>query len=310
MPNIPYTIRNYRPSDLDGYVKLALEAEKLKPGGDCASPQAVAERLRRPNYSPEQDIFVAEVAGEMAGFIHLTPELAIGRVLIDYFIHPQHRRRGLVRRLLEHATRRARELGAEVLQANVRRDNLSVRRALSRLGFRVVRRFLELRLGLSQLPDVAHHPYSLRHLEPGEEGLLAHLQNRCFAHTWGYNPNTAEEIAYALKLGGASTQDVTLVCEQGKPVAYCWGRVNCQSEQGGEEKRGRIFMLGVDPERRGRGIGKIALLAGLAYLKKRGVLNAEITVDSENQAALALYRSIGFAPWTSSLYYEKKLEHP
>jgi mycothiol synthase len=267
----------------------------------------LAEHLRRPNYSPEQDMFVIEAAGEIAGFINLTPELAIRRVLIDYFIHPQHRRRGLAKGLLDHATQRASELGAEVLQANVRRDNSSTRKTLSRLGFRMVRRFLELRLAISELPEVAHHAYSLRYLESGEEALLAHLQNRCFADTWGYNPNTAEEIAYSLKLSGASAQDVTLVCEQGRPVGYCWARINCGSERGGEGKRGRIFMLGVDPSYRGRGIGKIALLAGLAHLKSRGVLTVELTVDSQNQAALALYHSLGFELWTSSLYYEKRI---
>ncbi|MBA7679601.1 Mycothiol acetyltransferase [subsurface metagenome] len=66
-------------------------------------------------------------------------------------------------------------------------------------------------------------------------------------------------------------------------------------------------MLGVDPDYRGRGTGKKVLLAGLAYLKSKGRRVIELTVDSENRAACALYRSAGFKLRTSSLWYEKVL---
>jgi ribosomal protein S18 acetylase RimI-like enzyme len=49
------------------------------------------------------------------------------------------------------------------------------------------------------------------------------------------------------------------------------------------------------------------LLAGLAYLKSKGLQAAELIVDSENKAACALYRSVGFEVQTSSLWYEKVL---
>jgi ribosomal protein S18 acetylase RimI-like enzyme len=65
-------------------------------------------------------------------------------------------------------------------------------------------------------------------------------------------------------------------------------------------------MLGVDPDYRERGIGRIALLAGLNYLKSKGASIAEITVDSENKAARALYDSVGFRRWSGSLWYEKE----
>ena len=64
-------------------------------------------------------------------------------------------------------------------------------------------------------------------------------------------------------------------------------------------------MLGVEPDYQGMGVGKRVLLAGLARLKSKGLRVAELTVDSENKAACALYRSIGFEGQTSSLWYEK-----
>jgi mycothiol synthase len=64
-------------------------------------------------------------------------------------------------------------------------------------------------------------------------------------------------------------------------------------------------MFGVDPDYRGKGTGKRVLLAGLAHLKSKSLQVVELTVDSENEVACALYESIGFRVRTSSLWYEK-----
>ena len=64
----------------------------------------------------------------------------------------------------------------------------------------------------------------------------------------------------------------------------------------------------LQPDYRGRGIGKKTLLAGLHYLQSKGVRVVKLTVDSENKSALALYSSVGFKPQTVSLWYEKVID--
>ena len=71
-----------------------------------------------------------------------------------------------------------------------------------------------------------------------------------------------------------------------------------------EDEIKRVFVL---PEYQGKGVGEKTLLAGLACLKKKKNRFAELTVDSENKAASALYQSIGFKARTISLWYEKKV---
>lgn len=301
-----YAVRNYRPSDLEDYVKLKITAQKLRPVSQCHSPQAIRENLKRPNYLPEKDLFVIESAGKIVGFMDITPELYSRRVILDCLVHPEHQGRGLARRLLTQATRRAKELGAEVARVNISQENELAKSILPRLGFRAARRFLELKLSLDeiQLPDISHSVFRQRHLKSGEEEELARIQNRCFADTWEYNPNTPEEIAYLLNLSHNSPEDVILIYEEDKLVAYCWTGLNCETEA----DLGRILMIGVEPDHRGRGIGRVALLAGLAHLKSKGVRVVELTVDSENEAARALYRSAGFKDWSGSLWYEKALD--
>ena len=310
MGNLPYLIRNYRPPDLADYAHLKITAEKLRPGGSGYSLQDVKENLGRPSYSPEQDLYVIETAGRIAGFIDITSELKIGCVVLDCLVLPEHRRRGLGRKLLEGALRRAGELKTKVARVKIGQDNTIARKVLPELGFRVVRRFLELRRPLDEInpPEAVQNAVTRHHLPPGEIDTLTWLQNRCFTGDWGYNPNTTEEIAFNIKMSHGSPEDVILVYAADKPVGYCWTMINREVEAAKGKRKGCIYMLGTDPDYRGRGIGRIALLAGLIYLRRQGARLAEITVDSENQIARALYQSVGFKKWASSLCYEKAID--
>lgn len=305
-----YITRNYRPSDFEDYVKLSIEAEKLEPAGRCISPQVLSENMGRPNYSPEQDMFVVETSGKIVGFINITPEIKTSRVILDCLVHPEYRRKGLAKKLLGYAIPRAKELKAKVARVSIRQDNVVAKKVLSRLGFQFVRQYQKLMLQLTEahLQDITSHNYVSRHLQHDKEEKLTQLQNRCFANTWGYNPNTNKEIAYSLRLSHCSPEGVILIYEGNKLVGYCWTKINFEAEVTNSERKGRIFMLGVDPDYRGKGIGKIALLAGLAHLKNKGVRVVELEVDSENKAALNLYRSVGFRSWSSILWYEKTID--
>jgi GNAT superfamily N-acetyltransferase len=176
MSDSPYTVRNYRPSDLEGYVKLRIAADKQQPGGQCNTPETVREALRRPGYTPEQDLFIVSTTGKVIGFTDITPELRSGRVVLDCFVQPEHRNQGLGSQLHNQAIRHAKELGAKTARISIWQDNTTAQRVLPRLGFRMVRRYLELWLPLTEvtLPDIGDI-YSVRHLQPGEEDKLAQI---------------------------------------------------------------------------------------------------------------------------------------
>jgi mycothiol synthase len=126
--------------------------------------------------------------------------------------------------------------------------------------------------------------------------------------SWGYNANTSEEINYRINLPNCSQKDIILAFDSNKPIGYCWTRINLQKDKAPSEGMGRIYMLGVDPDYRGRGFGRQLLLVGLSYLRSKGLRVVQLTVDRENKAARALYKSVGFKLWTSTLWYEKRLD--
>ncbi|MBA7639045.1 Mycothiol acetyltransferase [subsurface metagenome] len=234
------------------------------------------------------------------------PELTIRQVILDCWIRPEHRGKGLATKLLSYATNRAKELGARMARVSIMEGNVVAKEVLSRLGFSLVRRFLELSLDIADVQwlDINQAALGCRYLQRGEEDKLAQIQNRAFAGVWGFNPSTVEEIIYRANLSTCSPEDIVLIYEGDKVIGYCWTGTACE---GGatSERKGRIYMLGIDPDYRGKGTGKKALLAGLARLKSRGLQVAELTVYSENKAARALYKSIGFKVRTSGFWYEK-----
>ncbi len=60
------------------------------------------------------------------------------------------------------------------------------------------------------------------------------------------------------------------------------------------DEPGEIYIVGVDPSARGRGLGRILTQAGLAHLRAAGRPGAILYVEAENQPALKLYRQLGF----------------
>lgn len=300
-------IRNYQTADFHKYALLQAEIEKLEPTGRCVSQRFIAEQLRRPNYCPGQDLFIAEIDKDIVGSVNIESELAIGRVVLDCRVHPEHRVRTLVTELFNSSINRAKELGAKAAHVNINEDNVTIRKILLELDFSLVRRFLELKLDIGCLDGLGTHPnIEFCYLRPGEEDKLTRLQNCAFAGTWGYNPNTVEEIIFRINMSTCSRQDIVLAYEGDRATGCCWTGISCE-EGIPSIRKGRIHMLGVDPDYRSEGIGRELMMAGLARLRDRGLRVAELTVDSENRTARRLYESVGFEVQANTLWYEKSI---
>ncbi len=60
--------------------------------------------------------------------------------------------------------------------------------------------------------------------------------------------------------------------------------------------RGYFQRLAVDPQRHSEGIGRSLVLDGLHWLRRRHVRGAVVNTQIGNEAALRLYRTLGFVP--------------
>ena len=73
---------------------------------------------------------------------------------------------------------------------------------------------------------------------------------------------------------------------EGRLVAFHWTKT--------EDGEGEVYVVGVDPDRQGLGLGKAATLLGLRHLARAGLARVTLYVDGDNAAALATYRRLGF----------------
>jgi len=295
MSNYTYTIRNYHHNDFDNYVRFRMEADKREPSAELLSPHHIAEELAVPKYFPERDLFVVKMTGSIIGYLSVFLELEIGRALVECLVHHQHRKKSVAIKLFRYALQHVKKSGVKVAQINMPETNTAAKSLMPHLDFRFIRQFLELKLDIynTHLPDVNPDEFNMRTLQRGGEDKLTGLQNRCFIGSWGFNPNTTEDIVYRLNLSGCSPEAVIMAYEGDRPVGYCWTRKIPLAGTDPQENKGLIHMMGVDPEYRSKGIGKKVLLAGLKYLRCNNICRVELTVDKENPAASGLYDRSG-----------------
>lgn len=133
------------------------------------------------------------------------------------------------------------------------------------------------------LPD----DVTIRTLSLDEAGAWVTLNNRTFA---GHPEQGAWTLERFTEARGESWFDLDgfLVAEaDGTLVGFCWTKQH-------DDDAGEIYVIGVDPDHHGSGLGRALTVAGLASLRARGSTHGLLYVDAANEAAVALYRSLGF----------------
>jgi mycothiol synthase len=293
-------IRNCRPQDEADSAAY----ESLKEGA------VFAHLLSKPGYRVDENLFLAELDGTIIGFVNVLPELGIGRAVLDYTVSPLHELGTVLQALIKSALKRASQLGAGLAHLGIPSIETEPAEVVSDLGFKPVRRFCDMRLNISDtdLEGADSVDWTYRYFKDGDEELLSDIQNRCFAGTWGYNPNTVEDTAWQLEVRNNCPEDVILAMARGEVIGYCWTESECGRQPTTGERKGRIYMLGVDSRYRTRGLGRQLLRMGLLHLNNQGAELIDITVDTQNVAAVALYHSLGFHLSSETVWCEKGLD--
>jgi mycothiol synthase len=93
----------------------------------------------------------------------------------------------------------------------------------------------------------------------------------------------------------------------GRLAGFCWTKVHPASPDSGDPPLGEIYVIAIDPDFQGLGLGRALLLAGLDSLADRGLTTAMLYVEAENEPALSLYRDEGFALHQRHRWYRAEL---
>src|SRR5215210_3937503 len=108
-----------------------------------------------------------------------------------------------------------------------------------------------------------------------------------------YRPEVWERrVGYYLR----RDPEASVVAEaDGRVVGFMLGEVR-SGEFGIEEPTGWVEHLGVDPEARGRAVGRRMLDAILEHFRERGAKSVRTLVDGENEELCGFFNSLGFQP--------------
>lgn len=137
----------------------------------------------------------------------------------------------------------------------------------------------------------AHSPRPrIRPARPGDLLHVHQLERRCFPQPWPFE-------AFGRHLDAPAF----LVAEvDGHIVGYVVG----DRAPGFPGPVGHIKDVAVHPEYRRQGIARDLLSSALQRLAEDGVVRTNLEVRAGNEAAISLYRSLGFTPWrTREGYY-------
>ncbi|MUL64322.1 mycothiol synthase [Mycobacterium sp. CBMA 234] len=86
-------------------------------------------------------------------------------------------------------------------------------------------------------------------------------------------------------------------------LGFHWTKVH--AAVGVEPELGEVYVVGVDPDAQGRGVGALLTLAGLHYLADRlgSAATVLLYVEADNAAAVKTYQRLGFAVHTADVAY-------
>jgi mycothiol synthase len=272
------------------------------PGRDLGR-QTFQQNLSQPGFDPENNCWLLEDGGKVKGFCLVNREPPINRAVLQMDVDPSFAGSTEEKELLRLAVDSCSRWGAQV--AHICQSADSPRNALlGSLGFSHVRTYTVMDWQGETLPDVpAAQGFQVTPFSEGDHALLTQVQNDAFGGSWGFCPNTVDQIKYRIAMADTSTGGILFLRNGEKTAGHCW---TCISPIPAGI-RGAIGMIGVVPEYRGQGISSSILSAGMRYLKSIDVQEIGLEVDSSNTPAIRLYTSVGFRKVADLHWFELEL---
>jgi len=123
-----------------------------------------------------------------------------------------------------------------------------------------------------------------------DEEAWLRVNNRAFAGHHEQSRWDLETLRRRMSEPWFDTNGFLLHEHDGHLAGFNWTKIHRDSDP----PLGEIYVIGVDPEFSGLGLGRALALAGLQWLSRQGIGVGMLYVDATNEPALNMYRSLGF----------------
>lgn len=289
-------------------VRAATEVDGINP-----LSEHVALHLRAGGDEADTHFTLADDAGVIVGYAHLDETDVFSGPSAELVVEPASRKNGggrmLTNELLRVAGPRLRLWSHGDLPAGESLANA--------LGFKRVREVIQMRRSLElPLPRIElPSSITIHRFDPEHDiaGWLA-LNARVFANHPEQSSWTEDDFALRMKEPWFNPSGFLLARREGKCIAFCWTKVHGEGgpehghhhgENHGHDPIGEIYVIGVDPEFQGEGLGRLLTLVGMSYLKGIGLRTVMLYVEGDNSGAQHLYEGLGFARWGKDVMYRQ-----
>ncbi|MCP2166099.1 mycothiol synthase [Goodfellowiella coeruleoviolacea] len=239
-----------------------------------------------------------------------------GRQVAELAVRPDLRRQGigaaLVTALTERAGARPAQPGAgengDTLRVWAHGDHPGAAGLARRFGFRRVRELRRMRRDLvgdlpgARLPEGVR----LRAFVPGQdEAAVVAVNHRAFS----WHPEQGAMSEADLRERQRETWFdpagfLLAVDEQDRLRGFHWTKVHpAPAGTAGDGAMGEVYVVGVDPDAQGGGLGTALTLAGLHHLREQGIRQVMLYVEADNAPAVHVYERMGFTLWDADVQY-------
>lgn len=267
--------------------------------------------LRHGGDRDAHNLLLRNHSGVLAGYAHLDATDLVEGASAELAVHPEHREQGHGAALVGAVERRTRD-GRLRLWAHGRHPGAE---ALARaFGYEQSRVLWQMRKSL--LAHLPHLPvpegFGLRAFVVGQdEQAWTELNNRAFAEHPDQGGWSLTEIHTREKEPWFDPAGFLLAERDSdrELVGFHWTKVHGGVREPGHghdhDPLGEVYVVGVDPSVQGQGLGPALTVAGLRYLRGRGLAQVMLYVDESNTAAIRVYERLGFIRWDVDVSYRR-----
>lgn len=216
---------------------------------------------------------------------------ASGDAPVEVVVDPAARREGLGRGMVE-------ELTAEGEREFWAHGDLPAARALAASAGLVARRtLLVLRLEIDGPPVAERVPADItfRTYEAGDaDGIIA-VNARAFAHHPEQGAMDRADFDRRTSSDWFDPAGLFVAERGGHVIGFHWTKV-----EGG---KGEVYVVGIDPEAQGGGLGTALTARGIRHMYDQGLRTIDLYVEGDNAPALAVYQRLGFREHAKDVLY-------
>lgn len=267
----------------------------LRYDGPAVDQGPDAERDGGESSRPGLDLVTAE-AGQVTGYAHLDSDGPAG-ASAELVVDPARRRRGAGRALLTELTARA---GGAPLRIWAHGDLPAAAALAQAAGLSRVRALWQMRRSLREPFSDPKIPagFTMRTFVPGrDEDEWLRVNGRAFASHPEQGSWTRSDLAVREKEAWFDPAGFFLAERDGRLVGFHWTKVDGSGP-------GEVYVVGVDPDEQGTGLGRALTLIGLRYLRDdRRLPEVTLYVDETNTAAIRMYTGLGFTRSATDVMY-------